>query len=295
MGSVISVDCSTDRPVPPKYLGSRNYILLPILGALLSFAISPQAQARHHAAKHAARPASHHAQQDTSRHKRARLPSADKTAAETAEDKIPPDIIRAVRTAERRVQADPLLLLAIAWQESRFNAKARNRYSSAQGFLQFTTRTWLCAIRDFGARHGLARYAQAIKTRPDGSVAVENPKLRRAILRLRTNPELQAVLAAEQLAQKRQDLEARLARPAGPVDLYVLHLLGSSGAAEFLTALAQKPEASARTTVGSVFEVNRGLFVRDGRMLSVAETYEGLSATLARQATLHAALFAPPG
>jgi hypothetical protein len=103
--------------------------------------------------------------------------------------------------------------LAIAWQESRFNAKARNRYSSAQGFLQFTTRTWLCAIRDFGARHGLVRYAYAIKTRPDGSVAVENPKLRQEILMLRTNPELQAVLERFQAGWNRS--HARMMVPNG--------------------------------------------------------------------------------
>ena len=208
---------------------------------------------------------------------------------------ITPDIIRALHTAKQTVQADPFVLLAIAWKESRFDPRARNNHSSARGLLQFTTTTWLTVIRDFGTRHGLAHLAAAISTGREGQLSVTNPRLRRAILALRDDPELQVMMAAERLRQGRGVLEQQLGRPATPADLYVLHLLGPAGARNFLAQLEQKPESLSIDVVGRAADPNLGLFIRDGRRLSVAETYEGIRATLNEQATHHATLFASAG
>jgi len=195
---------------------SRHHILLPVFLALLSIVLNQDAQM--HPVKGAARPMMDQASQRPAEAKPAPVSLVGKAANKAPNSEIPVGIIRALQVAEQRVQADPVLLLAIAWQESRFDAQARNRHSSAQGFLQFTTRTWLRAVRDFGAKHGLARYAGAIRTDRDGRVSIDNPKQRRAILALRTDPKLQAVLGAEQLAQLRPELEARLGRPAKAVE-----------------------------------------------------------------------------
>jgi hypothetical protein len=88
-------------------------------------------------------------------------------------------------------------------------------------------------IRDFGARHGLVHLAAAISANPDGRLSVARPRLRRTILALRDDPELQVMMAAERLRQERGDLERHLGRPATPTDLYVLHLLGPAGAKNF--------------------------------------------------------------
>ena len=187
------------------------------------------------------------------------------------------------------------MLLAIAWKESRFDPRARNKHSSARGLLQFTTATWLTVIRDFGARHGLVHLAAAISTDREGQLFVRNPRLRRTILALRDDPELQVIMAAERLRQERGILEQRLGRSATPTDLYVLHLLGPAGASNFLTQLEQKPENLSIDVVGQAADPNLGLFIRNGRPLSLAETYEDIRATLSEQATHHAALFASAG
>ena len=78
--------------------------------------------------------------------------------------KITPEIVSAFQMAQQKAKADPFILLAIAWTETRFDPLARNKHSSARGLLQFTAVTWLTVIRDFGARHELAHYANAIDT-----------------------------------------------------------------------------------------------------------------------------------
>lgn len=211
--------------------------------------------------------------------------------AVTDPDAVPPAILHAIETAQRELKADPLVLLAIAWQESRLNPRARNRHSTARGLLQFTDVTWLTVVRDFGAKHGLNYYAGAIKTDQDGHLSVRTPRLRRAILALRDNPKLQVIMAAERLAQEKVALEASLGRSVSPADLYMLHLLGPSGAKDFLTQLAQNPATPSATVIGTVFEPNAGLFMHDGRPLSLAEAYEAIGDALREQAAQHAALF----
>ena len=204
---------------------------------------------------------------------------------------ITPVIINALRAAQQKVSADPFMLLAIAWKESRFDPLARNKHSSARGLLQFTTATWLTVIRDFGPRHGLAHFASVIRTDRDGKLSVATPRLRQAILVLRDDPNLEVIMAAEQLTQQRIYLEAHLGRSATSADLYVLHLLGPDGAKNFLTQLAQKPDSSSVAVVGQAAKPNLGLFVRDGHVLSMAEAYAGIQTTIHEQTTLHAGLF----
>lgn len=272
-------------------LRTRYHLLLTgLAAALLSVGWMSLAQAAHHSSGPVAKSLMHSASH-TPKTRTAVSPLSRRAPSAASVREIPADVIHAIQAAQRKVQADPLVLLAIAWQESRFDPKARNRHSSARGLLQFTTTTWLTAIRDFGARHGLAHYASAIRTGDEGQLSIATPRLRRAILALRENPELEAILAAEQLARQRKTLEAQLGRKATPADLYVLHLLGLTGATEFLTHLAAEPNSSSLDVVGSVLKPNRGLFVHDGRTLSIAEAYEGIRATLNQQATQHAALF----
>ncbi len=259
--------------------------------------IHPAQAAHHHpsAVLRSAKPTSRSAHPADIRHKpTSARPRVDAQRLRRPEA-ITPDIIRALHTAEQTVQADPFVLLAIAWKESRFDPLARNKHSSARGLLQFTTATWLTVIRDFGARHGLVRQAAAISTDREGQLSVTSPRLRRAILALRDDPELQVIMAAERLRQERAVLEQQLGRSATPADLYVLHLLGPAGARNFLAQLEQKPESLSIDVVGHAADPNLGLFIRNKRRLSVAETYENIRATLSEQTTHHAALFASAG
>jgi hypothetical protein len=204
-------------------------------------------------------------------------------------------VYHALRLAQGQAQADPTLLLAIAWRESRFDPTARNHRSSARGLLQFTTVTWLSVIHEFGGRHGLARYAAAIRQEPDGELTVTTPRMRRKILALRDDPDLQVIMAAEQLGVEKGSLEKDIGRPVVTADLYVLHLLGPTGARVFLTELARKPSTPSVDVVGRVARPNMGLFMRDGRRLTVAETYKDIQESLAQQVEQHASLFAAAG
>ena len=195
-----------------------------------------------------------------------------------------------ITEARRKCRLDPSLLLAIAYKESSFNPKALNRHSSARGLLQFTNTTWLTVIRDFGPRYGLGRYAAAIETDQDGRLTIKNHRLRRAILTLRDDPVLQAIMMAERLEQERAPLELRIGRPATPVDLYFLHMLGPTGAARFLTDLTEHPDTSSLDVVDAVAPVNPGLFVKDGRPRSVAETYSLIRADFDRASSQYPGL-----
>ena len=109
------------------------------------------------------------------------------TAAENI-DKIlaaPPETLRALRAVQAAPRLDPVLLLAIARAESRFDPEAQNRLSSARGLLQFTRDTWLEVMRQFGAQHGFPVYAKAIRKDQTGRLSVDRPATLRAILRLR--------------------------------------------------------------------------------------------------------------
>jgi hypothetical protein len=249
------------------------------------------AKAKHHMVRH---DGTHHAVHQPST-KHVVRDESSRVAASLSPTPVSDRVYHALRSAQEKVQADPTLLLAIAWQESRFDPRARNHHSSARGLLQFTSVTWLAAIRDFGARHGLARYAAAISTGHDGELIVSSPRMRRKILALRDDPDLEVIMASEQLNQEKGLLEKDIGRPAVTADLYVLHLLGPTGAKTFLTELARRPEKPSVDVVGRVARPNKGLFVRNGRRLTVAETYQNIQEALARQVDQHASLFAAAG
>ncbi|WP_052388906.1 transglycosylase SLT domain-containing protein [Belnapia moabensis] len=210
-----------------------------------------------------------------------------------AEDGTPsPVVATALAAATRSTGADPVLLRAIAWQESRFSHRAVNRQSSARGLMQFTEATWLEVVRDFGARHGLAREAASLSTDArTGAITTKRPRDLRHILNLRFDPRLSAVMAAERLGAERAALEALLGRPAGTTELYLTHLLGPAGARRFLVELGRAPSRPAAEAVGAdSIAANRGVFFdrATGRALSLAEVQAGVARLLASQRALPA-------
>ncbi len=205
-----------------------------------------------------------------------------------AEDGAPsPAVAAALAAATRSTGADPVLLRAIAWQESRFSHRAGNRQSTARGLMQFTEATWLEVVRDFGARHGLAREAASLSTDArTGAITTRRPRDLRHVLALRFNPRLSAIMAAERLGAERAALEAMLGRPAGPTDLYLTHLLGPAGGRRFLTELGRGPARPATEVLGAEsIAANRGVFFdrSTGRALSLAEVQAAVGRMLALQ------------
>ncbi len=200
---------------------------------------------------------------------------------------VPPAILDAIQTAARDAGVDPHLLAAIAWRESRFDPNARNSQSSARGLLQFTSGTWLRAVRDYGSEHDVADYAAAIRTSRSGDLVIPE-EVKSTILQLRSNPTLSAKLAADTMKRERVVMEARLGRRVTSADLYLMHVLGPAGAMRFLEALAKQPSESSLRVASLKVMRNAGLLAQDGHPLTVASTYAAAETMLDSQ-HLHSA------
>jgi hypothetical protein len=206
---------------------------------------------------------------------------------------IRPDVFGALQIAAGPHEADRTLLHALAWRESRFDPSADNPASSARGLMQFTRETWLEAIRDHGAAHGLAQYASAVVTdRATGRVSVRHSRTLAELLALRDDPRLSATMAMARLGRERDRLSHALQRPVTDADLYLVHFLGPVGARTFLRNLARAPSHRASDYVGpEAVAANRSVFVSSkGRHLSLREVYAEVQRTLDSQRVVYAAL-----
>lgn len=208
---------------------------------------------------------------------------------------IRPVVVSALDGAIRSTGIDATLLTALAWQESRFDPRARNSRSTARGLMQFTEATWLEAVRDHGPQHGLRYEAAVLTTDPaSGSITTRQPRTRSRILELRDNPRYAALLAAARINRARIALAQSLGRPVGPADLYLVHLLGPAGAQRFLTALDRTPDQPAANHIAAdSMALNREVFVErgSGRPLSLAEVHDWVGRSIQGQRNLHAPLF----
>lgn len=205
---------------------------------------------------------------------------------------ISPAVLKAILGAAQEHGIPPGLLMAIAWRESRFAPAARNRRSSATGLLQFTSGTWIQAVRDFGGKHGAGDYAAAIHTSRSGENTFQGRHTQGLILKLRNDPVLSASFAADVLDHRRTAMQTTMTRNATSVDLYLVHVLGPSGMARFLAALEQRPSASVLEVASHRVLRNAGLLAYDGRPMTVANTYEALRIMLDDQDTRSKAIIA---
>lgn len=196
-----------------------------------------------------------------------------------------PDVHAALSVAARETGLEPRLLFAMAWTESRFDPNAENRRSTAVGLMQFTEQTWLETVRDHGQEYGLRGYIAALQTDPrTGVIRLTQPQIRSALLDLRRTPELSARLAAERLNRVRRAFSASMGRPVPSAELYVIHLLGMSGARQFLAARARSPRApAARFASRDAVRANANLFYRGGRAIDAGQFYSEVEQLLQRQ------------
>src|SRR5208283_4023715 len=99
--------------------------------------------------------------------------------------------------------------------------KAKASTSSASGLFQFVEATWFKALRSFGWRYGHEQEAKAIQG-DDNEMRVA-PQKRAELLRLRNDPYLSAVLAAEMLKHDGEGIASRLGRPLTQGETYLIH------------------------------------------------------------------------
>lgn len=180
-------------------------------------------------------------------------PSGARTAGavSAAADRVLP----ALAEASRRTGVSFEALFHTARLESGFNPEARARTSSATGLFQFLDSTWLGTLSKHGARHGLA------------------PMSRQEALGLRRDPYAASLMAAHHMADNAAVLSARTGREPGPVELYLAHFLGASGAADFLEQRAATPDMSAARLNPVAARANRSIFFTEGRARSLDEVY----------------------
>ncbi|MFQ5562661.1 MAG: lytic transglycosylase domain-containing protein [Parvularculaceae bacterium] len=159
-------------------------------------------------------------------------------------------------------------LLNMARRESGLDPGARAATSSAAGLFQFVEQTWLAAVKAYGARHGLARFAAEIIRGADGTFTVANAARKDEILDMRFDPAASAALAGELAKENAEGLRARLGREVSEAELYAAHFLGVSGAARLLSA---DSSARAAALTPKAAAANRAVFFDEGRARTVGE------------------------
>lgn len=165
-----------------------------------------------------------------------------------------------LRQAGARKGGDFNYLLNVAQGESRFQANAKSKTSSASGVFQFTEQTWLQMVKNHGAKYGLATEAQAIKPAANGRYEVPDANTRQAILARRNDPKLATQMATELAGDNRKFLEKRLGRKATEGEVYAAHAFGPSGALRMIQARDTAPDQPADKVLPQAARTNRGIF-----------------------------------
>ncbi|WP_245804582.1 transglycosylase SLT domain-containing protein [Erythrobacter tepidarius] len=189
----------------------------------------------------------------------------------------------AIARAAERTSVDFGYLLAQAEVESGMDPDARASTSSATGLYQFIESTWLDTLKKHGPRFGLGALADQIGVTASGRAYVADPAQRQAILALRADPEVAALMAAGLAEDNRAQLAPILGRQPGHAELYLAHFLGASGAARFLSEMQADPLQSAATLFARPAAANRAIFYApDGSPRSLAGVMEVLAGRLER-------------
>ncbi len=184
---------------------------------------------------------------------------------------VPAKIYDAIQNAANRTGVNFTYLMEKAAAESGFKADAKARTSSATGLFQFIESTWLHMVKDHGDKYGLEKYANKISD--DGRVS--DPKARKEILNLRTDPEIASLMAAEFANGNMEYLQKHVGGDIGKTDLYLAHFLGAGGASGFLTALKKNPNMTAADLFPKEARANRAVFYdsQSGAPRSMREVY----------------------
>jgi hypothetical protein len=108
-------------------------------------------------------------------------------------------VIETILQASRDAGVDEIYMVALAHTESSLNPRAKAPTSTAMGLYQFIEQTWLEAIWRFGGKYDLGFLSTAILETANGKFIVLDQKAKEAILDLRRDAYLSAVMAAELL------------------------------------------------------------------------------------------------
>jgi hypothetical protein len=180
--------------------------------------------------------------------------------AEAAGTAVRSDILAALKQASAATGSDFDYLLCTAMRESSLHPQAKSGTSSACGLFQFVEQTWFGLVRQFGAKHGLGSFANAIERNSDGHYGADNASDRRAILALRNDPAISAIMAGEYANLTRASLESTLGRNVSNGELYAAHFLGPEAACRLIRMNQSQPQACAATAFPQAADANRNVF-----------------------------------
>ncbi|MBV9557329.1 MAG: lytic transglycosylase domain-containing protein, partial [Pseudolabrys sp.] len=150
--------------------------------------------------------------------------------------------------------------------------------SSAQGLYQFIDQTWLATKKRSGPSLGLGQFSAAIVQGPDGRFDVPDAGSRAAIMKMRTNPKVSAMMAGAYASNNAAQLTDGLGRAPSEGELYIAHFLGSDGANRLIGAALSAPQTKAATLFPQAAGANRSIFFdRSGNARNVVDVYRVLT------------------
>ena len=186
-----------------------------------------------------------------------------------------PQIIAALRQACAQTGSDFHYLLGTAMRESGLKSDAKSSTSSACGLFQFVDQTWLSMIKQSGAKYGLGAYADKIAADGKGHFCVADKADREAILALRKDPRVSALMAGEFCNQTKAVLQSALGRNVCDGELYAAHFLGPAAATRLIEMNGSAPQANAADAFPQAASANRNVFYHaDGSAKTVREVYD---------------------
>ena len=183
-------------------------------------------------------------------------------------------VVAALQKAATATGSDFHYLLGTAMRESSLKPNATSSTSSAAGLFQFVDQTWLGLMKEHGAQHGLGNFADAITKQTDGRYRAD-AQSKDAILGLRKDPEICALMAGEYAKSAQGSLRASLGREVCGGELYAAHFLGPDAAAKLIKLAGGDPQASAAAQFPQAAAANKAVFFHpDGSAKSVREVYD---------------------
>jgi hypothetical protein len=196
----------------------------------------------------------------------------------------------AIKQASNSTGTSFQYLLATAKMESDFNPTAGASTSSARGLYQFIDQTWLATVKDAGTQLGYGQYADAITKTRSGDYTVDDPSMRRAIMKLRDDPAASSAMAAALTQNNSFQLTGQIGRRPTDSELYMAHFMGVGGAAKLISSAEDSPQANAARIFPNAAAANHAIFYdRTGRARSVSEVYAELNSRYAGAANSQAA------
>src|SRR5580698_10383085 len=103
-------------------------------------------------------------------------------------------VVSALKQAAAATGSDFHYLLGTAMRESSLKPSAQSSTSSASGLFQFVDQTWLGLVKSYGAKYGLSSMAGSIQVDSSGHYRAASEQDKEAILALKTDPHISALM-----------------------------------------------------------------------------------------------------